>query len=197
MTFCDFCLEMPRSQVFFSFNRTVCSWRISPVLGIMHCAGRRKNRAQSLPYKILYSVRGGSLLGLGRVGFPEEEATIAKMVPPEVNQTVKTAKESRCAEVQTWEEHVWMGRREEKREGRGMRRWGKRWNWTRMPNKGKITAWRGRVKNLAEMSSHRMVDSHKTTKQTTMRACWKTYTMKSKSWFVIFLSPYWSRYISF
>ena len=38
---------------------------------------------------------------MDRVGFPEEEATIAKMVPPEVNQTVKTAKESRCAEVQT------------------------------------------------------------------------------------------------
>lgn len=35
----------------------------------------------------LYSVRGGSLLGLVRVGFPEEEATIAKMVAPEVNQT--------------------------------------------------------------------------------------------------------------
>lgn len=87
MTFCDFCLEMPRSQVFLSFNRAVCSWRISPVLRIVHFAGKRRDRAQSLPYKILYSVRGGSLLGLVRVGFPEEEATIAKMVPPEVNQT--------------------------------------------------------------------------------------------------------------
>lgn len=87
MTFCDFCLEMPRSQVFLSFDRAVCSWRISPVLRTVHCAGKRRNRAQSLPYKILYSVRGGSSLGLVRVGFPEEEATVAKMVPSEVNQT--------------------------------------------------------------------------------------------------------------
>ena len=87
MTLCDFCLEMPRSQVFLSFDRAVCSWRISPVLRTVHGAGKRRNRAQSLPYKILYSVRGGSSLGLVRVGFPEEEATVAKMVPSEVNQT--------------------------------------------------------------------------------------------------------------
>ena len=73
------------------------------------------------------SVRGDSTWVLEiRVGFPEEEATIAKMILLEVRQRVKKTKENTCAKAQTLEAHVCMGRRKEKRGGKGFRRCGKR-----------------------------------------------------------------------
>lgn len=66
MTFCDFCLEMPRSQVFLFFIQQSCVFLENlPCIKDCALAGKRRDGAQSPALQDpFYSVRGGSLLGL-------------------------------------------------------------------------------------------------------------------------------------
>ena len=80
MTLCDFCSKMPRTQVFHS----KCSCGTDLYWGLFNVLGREGTGHSPVGS----SVRGDSAWVLEiRVGFPEEEATIAKMILLEVRQS--------------------------------------------------------------------------------------------------------------
>ena len=80
-------------------------------------------------------------MGLVRVGFPEEEATVAKMVPSEVNQTKsQDSKGKQVCRGPDVRGTCLDGKKEGKeRERRGHEEVGKEMKLNRMPSKEKIT----------------------------------------------------------